>query len=80
MDFSLASGESTVVRFLLAWYAPVWQGAYKPAVDGGHHYPDQKWLAPAWMGDTIYYTQMYAARYGSALDVARRMAVNTSRC
>ena len=38
-------------------------------------YPDQQWLAPAWMGDTIYYTQMYAARYGSALDVARRMAV-----
>ena len=75
VDFSLAPGQSTVVRFLLAWYAPVWQGAYKPAVDGGKYYDDQKWLAPAWMGDTIYYTEMYAARYGSALDVARRMAV-----
>ena len=74
VDFSLAPGESKIVRFLLAWYAPVWQGAYKPAVDDGKHYTDQKWLAPAWMGDTIYYTQMYAARYGSALDVARRMA------
>ena len=75
VDFSLAPRQSTVVRFLLAWYAPVWEGAYKPAVEGGHHYADQKWLAPSWMGDTIYYTQMYAARYGSALDVARRMAV-----
>ncbi|HXW13032.1 MAG TPA: GH116 family glycosyl-hydrolase, partial [Terriglobia bacterium] len=75
VDFSLAPGQSTVVRFLLAWYAPVWQGAYKPAVDGGKYYADQRWLAPAWMGDTIYYTEMYAARYGSALDVARRMAV-----
>jgi uncharacterized protein (DUF608 family) len=76
VDFSLAPGESKIVRFLLAWYAPVWQGAYKPAVEARKvSYPDQQWLAPAWMGDTIYYTQMYAARYGSALDVARRMAV-----
>ncbi len=40
-----------------------------------NNYPDQQWLAPGWMGDTIYYTHMYATRYGSALDVARRMAV-----
>lgn len=32
VDFSLLPGQSTVVRFLLAWFAPVWQGAYKPAV------------------------------------------------
>jgi uncharacterized protein (DUF608 family) len=75
VDFFLAPGQTTVVRYLLAWYAPVWQGAYKPAVDGGHNYPDQTWLAPDWMGDTVYYTHMYATRYGSALDVARRMVV-----
>ncbi len=76
VDFSLDVGESKVVRFLLAWYAPVWQGAYKPAVEARKtSYPDQQWQAPAWMGDTLYYTQMYASRYGSALDVARRMAV-----
>jgi uncharacterized protein (DUF608 family) len=76
VDFSLDVGESKVVRFLLAWYAPVWQGAYKPAVEARKvSYPDQQWLAPAWMGDTLYYTQMYASRYASALDVARRMAV-----
>ncbi len=75
VDFSLLPGKSSVVRFLLAWYAPVWQGAYKVAVDGGHHYASQRWLAPAWLGDTLYYTHMYAARYDSALDVARRMAV-----
>ena len=75
VDFSLEPGQTKVVRFLLAWYAPVWQGAYKPAVEARKvSYPDQEWLAPASMGDTLYYTQMYAARYGSALDVARRMA------
>ena len=74
VDFSLDPGATREVRFLLAWYAPVWEGAYKPAVDRGHHYSDQKWLAPAWMGDQLYYTQMYCGRYGSALEVARRMA------
>jgi uncharacterized protein (DUF608 family) len=76
VDFSLAPGESRAVRFLLAWYAPVWEGAYKPAAMGkGRWYADQRWMAPSWMGDTIYYTQMYAGRYSSALDVARRMTV-----
>ena len=75
VDFSLAPGQSTVIRFLLAWYAPVWEGAYKPAVLRPGIYADQEWLAPSWLGDQIYYTQMYAGRYGSALDVARRIAV-----
>ena len=76
VDFSLAPGQSTggsisagLVRARCGreLTSPQWMAA--------SDYADQKWLAPAWMGDTIYYTQMYAARYGSALDVARRMAV-----
>jgi uncharacterized protein (DUF608 family) len=79
-DFSLAPGASAVVRFLLAWYAPLWEGAYKPAAlrGGKYAYVDQKWLAPAWLGDQLYYTQMYSGRYGSALDVARRMAAENA--
>ena len=64
------------------WFDFCWPGTRpygreltSPPWMAASHYADQKWLAPAWMGDTIYYTQMYAARYGSALDVARRMAV-----
>ncbi|MBI4551146.1 MAG: hypothetical protein HY710_02675 [Candidatus Latescibacteria bacterium] len=79
VDFSLAAGQEKVVRFLLAWYAPVLEGAKKTwtgddrlVIDG---YLRQRWLTSAWAGDTNYYTQMYAARYDSALDVARRMAV-----
>jgi uncharacterized protein (DUF608 family) len=71
VDFSLAPGENKTVRFVLAWYAPVFQGATKKP-DGAQ--PRKKWLAPDWMGDTNFFKQMYAARYVSALDVAMRVA------
>ena len=29
VDFSLSDGESKVVHFFLAWYAPVWEGGHK---------------------------------------------------
>ena len=51
VDFSLAAGEQTMVRLLLTWYAPEWQGA-----------------------DNNRYTHMYASRYRSPLEVARRLA------
>jgi len=78
VDFSLAPGESKAVRFLLAWYAPVWEGARKAWVEdynqsNGKRNP-ASWNVSKWAGDTNYYTHMYAGRYWSALDVARRMA------
>jgi uncharacterized protein (DUF608 family) len=74
VDFSLLAGEERVVRFLLAWYAPLReaQTLLWPRKPG----PGTPPLTYAWIGseDTHSYTHMYATRYGSALDVARRMA------
>ena len=77
VDFALEAGQDRVVRFLLAWYAPVWEGAQNniPAMAAERHRDFITWLTPAWAGGANYYTHMYAARYDSALDVARRMAV-----
>ena len=79
VDFALEPGQDLSVRFLLAWYAPVVEGARK-TWEGTDRVEDgilrQRWLGDRWSGETNYYTQMYAARYGSAVDVARRMAVD----
>jgi uncharacterized protein (DUF608 family) len=79
VDFALEAGKESIVRLLLAWYAPIWEGVTKSwsgrdEVDdkGIHHLT---WIGSEWAGDTHYFTQMYAARYGSAVDVARRIAV-----
>ena len=71
VDFSLEGGEEKTVRFVLAWYAPVWEGAEKrhPGAQ-----PTTTWNTPEWMGETNYFRQMYGARYVSATDVAMRMA------
>ena len=75
VDFELEPEQSTVIKFLLAWYAPVWEGAENNLhlVASGWH-RDMVWLAPKWTGDRNYYTHMYAGRYDSSLDVARRMS------
>ena len=78
VDFELPSGAVKVVRILLAWYAPVWQGITKHW-DGRDRVVDGKlrhaWVGSEFAGNTHYFTHMYAARYGSAVDVARRMAL-----
>ena len=78
VDFSLGPGSEKIIRFLLTWYAPIWQGARKEFVDKVNEHNKlgnpTSWMTPKWMGDTNFYTLMYATRYGSALDVARRMA------
>ena len=74
VDFTLNPGENKTVRFLLTWYVPVWEGNRKtklPSLAGSwHHY---RWIGSEWEGDTHYFTHMYAARYNSAVDVARRI-------
>ena len=77
VDFQLEGGEEKVIRFLLAWFAPVWEGATKrfegkELVRDGHVHI--RWVGSPHAGDTHYFRQMYASRYGSALDVARRVA------
>ena len=76
VDFTLAPGEERIVRFILAWHAPVreaitktWEGSDVVA-DGTLRF---HWIGST-EGDTHYYTHMYAARFGSALDVVRRLA------
>ena len=73
VDFELGGGESKVVRFLLSWYCPIWEGGNK-GVSGAQ--PQIDWNAPDWLGNQLYYKQMYAKRYSNALDIARRMVAD----
>jgi uncharacterized protein (DUF608 family) len=79
VDFSLPPGEMKHLKFLLTWYAPVWEGGHEKHVRWterqGHDLQVVSMTRRAWLGDadTNYYTEMYAARYTSALDVAREM-------
>ncbi len=77
VDFHLDAGEEKVVRLLLAWYAPEWEGAQNDLERKGEDAQKLRvpWLGSRWGGDRNYYTHMYAARYDSALDIARRMAI-----
>ncbi|MGD2155562.1 MAG: GH116 family glycosyl hydrolase [Anaerolineales bacterium] len=77
VDFALKKEQENVIRFLLTWYAPVWEGARNNIGEmaAERHREHIYWLSPDWMGDTNFYTQMYAARYRSAIDVARHVAV-----
>jgi uncharacterized protein (DUF608 family) len=81
VHFKLLPGESQVVRFLLAWYAPVWEGAQNNLDSLGDNVAQSYqerfkvvWGVNQWAGDVNYYTEMYAARFESAVDVARKMA------
>lgn len=73
VDFTLEPGQDKTIRFLLAWYAPVWEGADRKQ-EGAQ--PKKEWKAPSWVGDQLHYTHMYASRYTSALDVAQRVAAD----
>jgi uncharacterized protein (DUF608 family) len=76
VDFELEPGQTAAIRFLLAWYAPVWEGAKNNLhLVASDWQQDMVWLTSNWAGDRNYYTHMYAARYASSLDVARRMAI-----
>lgn len=60
VDFSLKSGEVKTVRFLLAWYSPVWRGSGNDRNRCG--------------GNS--YTHMYASRFKDALEVAKFLTEN----
>jgi uncharacterized protein (DUF608 family) len=69
VDFSLAPGEEKVVRFVLAWYSPFILGSPKAAAA-----LDRLKNAP---GPAVNsYTSMYALRFRSALEAARRLAAD----
>lgn len=74
VDFRLDAQKEKVIRFLLTWYAPVWEGAENEVapVESLHQF-GTRWYGNKWQKNN-YYTHMYAARYNSSLDIARRMA------
>jgi hypothetical protein len=76
VNFTLRPGERRVVRFVLAWHAPQWEGSGTPftgeekskvAMDltGSKPFEGGRW-----------YTHMYATRYADAVAVARFLAEN----
>ena len=67
VDFDLPAGGEKVVRFVLAWYSPFILGVQKSGAQ-----LDRLKNAPG--PEINSYTSMYAARFRSALEVARRMA------
>lgn len=72
VDFSLAEREQQIVRFFVAWYAPVWEGAAKDHLQFSPI--NSKWMVNKETEKTHHYTHMYASRYKSALAVARHVA------
>ncbi len=76
VDFDIRPMEKRVVRFILAWYSPRWQGGTVEFL--------QKWFEgegpgpyeiPGRKNESVnYYYQMYATRYRNAADVARHLA------
>lgn len=67
VNFSLSPGKTQVVRFVLSWYSPKWNGTGRPGttkVYEGLH------------GDVRWFTHMYAKLYPSAESTAQLIAKN----
>jgi len=67
VDFSLAPGATKVVRFVLTWHAPTWNGV---GYNGATTIPD------GLTGEPRTFTHMYAKHYPSAEQTARLLAAN----
>jgi uncharacterized protein (DUF608 family) len=73
VDFHLSPGEQRVVRFLLAWYAPEWEGNGEPGTGGRqlHTWMPAAGLPPDAFGTTgKRFSHMYAKRFRNATEVA----------
>ena len=66
VDFQLQPGEERVVRYVLSWYAPEWNGNGTPGTGAARLFANT--------GAT--YTHMYAARYKDAQDVSNYLTKN----
>ena len=79
VDFHVGPGEKRVVRIVLAWYAPEWEGNGVPGTGG-----ERIWTyAPE--GETLSttgkrFTHMYASRFADAGDVATFLGATTMIC
>jgi uncharacterized protein (DUF608 family) len=57
-DFELEAHQEKVIRYVMAWYAPDWNGTGSPTASG----------------KTNTFTHMYASQYKNALEVANTLA------
>ena len=75
VSFSLEPDQEKVIRIILAWYAPEWEGAGSPGT-GSRPILTQHFgrMVPGSTGKR--FTHMYASRFGSAGEVARNLAQN----
>jgi uncharacterized protein (DUF608 family) len=75
VDFNLGPGEHKVIRIILAWYAPEWEGNGVPGTGGKRIWT----YAPEGMALSTTgkrFTHMYAARFADAGEVATYLAQN----
>lgn len=65
VDYTLQPGEAKVVRFVLTWCAPTWNGV---GVNGATKVPD------GYSGEPRTFTHMYVKDYPDAVKTAERLA------
>lgn len=71
VDFSLAPGQENVVRFVLTWYAPTWNGI---GYNWGTKVPVGMRPELGYTGEPRTFTHMYAKYYTSAAQTAQLVA------
>jgi uncharacterized protein (DUF608 family) len=78
VDFSLEPGQEKVIRLVLAWYAPEWEGNGNPGTGGqpimSEHVGDVDQIVRATTGKR--FTHMYASRFADVGEVASFLARN----
>lgn len=74
VDFNLKSNEEKIIRFVLAWYSPRWDGQGRPTKTARRGIAGD-WFSGSVMQDgSSVYTHMYAKWYPDALEVATILA------
>ena len=76
--YDIPAGESKIIRVILAWYAPEWEGNGNPGTGGSRistYAPEGETLSTTGKR----FTHMYASRFADAGEVASYLARNHER-
>jgi len=76
VDFSLEPGKEKVVRIILTWYAPEWEGNGNPGTGGERIITEAPGGVRVLSTTGKRFTHMYAARFADAGEVATYLARN----